>query len=103
MSTIDAGAEPAAKPQKTKPEKPDEQKYKEELAKAEKEHAAAQEKVVCLFASSGASDFPLAQRFWRAYLDHKLMPFRPECDQGKNRLSSTLEQRFPLRQKTART
>lgn len=49
MSTIDAGAEPAGRSQKTKPEKPDEQKYKEDLAKAEKEHAAAQEKVVRLF------------------------------------------------------
>ena len=48
MSTIDAGAEPVGKTQKAKPEKPDESKYKEDLAKAEKEHAAAQEKVVCL-------------------------------------------------------
>ncbi|KAL9007463.1 MAG: hypothetical protein Q9173_007276 [Seirophora scorigena] len=45
MSTIDAGSEPVAeKPRKTKPEKPDEQKYKESLAKAEEEYAAAQEK-----------------------------------------------------------
>lgn len=48
MSTIDAGSEPVAeKSQKTKPEKPDEQQYKESLAKAEKEYAAAQEKFVC--------------------------------------------------------
>ena len=46
ISTIDAGAEPATKSQKSKPEKPDEQKYKEDLAKAEREHAASQEKVV---------------------------------------------------------
>lgn len=46
MSTTNAGAEPASKPQKIKPEKPDEQTYKEDLAKAEKEHTAAQEKVV---------------------------------------------------------
>ena len=38
------------KPQKSRPEKPDEDKYKEELAKAEKEHAAAQEKLVRLLA-----------------------------------------------------
>ncbi|KAL8718919.1 MAG: hypothetical protein Q9225_004001 [Loekoesia sp. 1 TL-2023] len=45
MSTIDAGSEPVAdKAHKAKPEKPDEQKYKESLAKAEKEYAAAQEK-----------------------------------------------------------
>ena len=46
MSTIDAGAEPPPKAQKSRPEKPDEQQYKENLATAEKEHAAAQEKVV---------------------------------------------------------
>ncbi|KAL8926374.1 MAG: hypothetical protein Q9208_002917 [Pyrenodesmia sp. 3 TL-2023] len=46
MSTIDAGAEPAPdKAQKTRPEKPDEAQYKESLSKAEKEHAAAQEKL----------------------------------------------------------
>lgn len=48
ISTIDAGSEPSQKPQKTKPEKPDEQKYRESLAQAQKEHAAVQEKVVCL-------------------------------------------------------
>lgn len=48
MSTIDAGSEPSQKPQKTKPEKPDEQKYKENLGKAQREHAAAQERVVRL-------------------------------------------------------
>lgn len=51
MSTIDAGAEPSQKTQKTKPEKPDEHKYKESLGKAQKEHAAAQEKVVRLLDS----------------------------------------------------
>ncbi|KAL8841868.1 MAG: hypothetical protein Q9170_000741 [Blastenia crenularia] len=45
MPTIEAGSEPTAdKAQKSKPEKPDEQSYKENLAKAEKEYAAAQEK-----------------------------------------------------------
>lgn len=48
ISTIDAGAEPAEKQLKTKPEKPNDQLYKESLSKAEKEHAAAQEKVVSL-------------------------------------------------------
>ena len=51
ISTIDAGSEPSQKSQKAKPEKPekpDEQKYKESLAKAQNEHAAAQEKVVRL-------------------------------------------------------
>ena len=46
MSIMDAGAEPSPKVQKSRPEKPDEQQYKENLAQAEKEHAAAQEKVV---------------------------------------------------------
>ena len=35
------------KQQKAKPEKPDEERYKTELAKAEKEHATAQERMVC--------------------------------------------------------
>ncbi len=55
MSTTDADAEPAGNPQKAKPEKPDEQKYKEDLAKAEKEHASAQEKVVSLYVPSGTA------------------------------------------------
>ena len=50
MSIIDAGAEQVAgKAQKTRPEKPDEQVYKESLAKADKEYAAAQEKFVRFF------------------------------------------------------
>jgi len=36
------------KTSKVKPEKPDEEKYKADLAKAEKEHAAVQERLVCL-------------------------------------------------------
>ncbi|KAI4171559.1 MAG: hypothetical protein LQ343_004151 [Gyalolechia ehrenbergii] len=44
MSTINAGSESVAeRVPKTKPEKPDEQKYKESLAKAEAEYAVAQE------------------------------------------------------------
>ena len=46
-STTDAGAPQPDKQQKARPEKPDEPKYKEDLAKAEKEHAAAQERFVC--------------------------------------------------------
>ena len=37
---------------KSRPEKPDEEKYKAELAKAEKEYAAAQEKLVCFYTIS---------------------------------------------------
>lgn len=40
-----AVSEPAG--QKTRPVKPDEDTYKASLAKAEKEHAAAQDKLVC--------------------------------------------------------
>lgn len=39
---------PGDKAHKARPEKPDEEKYKTDLAKAEKEHAAAQEKLVRL-------------------------------------------------------
>lgn len=52
MTTINATAEQpektpgTAKEHKPKPEKPDEKQYKEALAKAEKEHAIAQDKVV---------------------------------------------------------
>ena len=46
MSTIDAGSDQPEKQQKARPEKPDEQLYKESLAKAEKEHTTAQEKLV---------------------------------------------------------
>ena len=48
MSTIDAGAERPGRDQKQtgRPAKPDEEAYKKNLQKAEKEHAAAQEKLV---------------------------------------------------------
>lgn len=52
LGTTNAEATPHVeapeKPQKSRPEKPDEEKYKAELVKAEKEHAAAQDKLVCL-------------------------------------------------------
>ena len=41
----------AAPAHKARPEKPDEEKYKEELASAEKEHTAVQEQLVCLLPS----------------------------------------------------
>jgi hypothetical protein len=46
VATAPAADAPKDKQQVVKPEKPDEDKYKEDLAKAEKEHAAAQEKLV---------------------------------------------------------
>ena len=47
MSTMDAGSESKMdKIQKTRPEKPDEQQYKDSLAKADKEYAVAQDKLV---------------------------------------------------------
>lgn len=45
VATTDATA-PQEKQQIVRPEKPDEDKYKEDLAKAEKEHQAAQDKLV---------------------------------------------------------
>jgi recombinational DNA repair ATPase RecF len=45
VATADATA-PQEKQQNARPEKPDEDKYKEDLAKAEKEHSAAQDKLV---------------------------------------------------------
>ena len=47
VATADATA-PQEKQQVVRPEKPDEDQYKEDLAKAEKEHQAAQEKLVRL-------------------------------------------------------
>lgn len=41
-----ADATPESKQQFVRPEKPDEESYKEELSKAEKAHATAQEKFV---------------------------------------------------------
>lgn len=46
LSASKNGASIAENPPKARPEKPDEQLYKDVLAKAEREHAAAQEKVV---------------------------------------------------------
>lgn len=48
VATADASA-PQGKQQVVKPEKPDEEKYATDLAKAEKEHTAAQEKLVSPF------------------------------------------------------
>ncbi|KAL9035885.1 MAG: hypothetical protein Q9214_006385 [Letrouitia sp. 1 TL-2023] len=46
MSTIDAGSESKMdKSAKARPEKPDEQQYKEDLARADKEYTSAQEKL----------------------------------------------------------
>ncbi|KAI4606458.1 hypothetical protein J4E83_010049 [Alternaria metachromatica] len=45
QASTNGAAAPPAKQQVVKPDKPDEDKYKEELAKLEKEHAAAQEKL----------------------------------------------------------
>jgi|TARA_R110002003_G_scaffold63_8_gene5860 hypothetical protein len=48
VATAPAAEASQGKQQIVKPEKPDEDKYKEDLAKAEKEHTAAQEKLVGL-------------------------------------------------------
>ena len=46
ISMIDAGSDRPDKQQKGRPEKPDEKLYRENLAKAEREHNAAQERLV---------------------------------------------------------
>ncbi len=51
MSTSNAAEAPSTAPaadktQKVKPERPDEEEFKADLAKAEKEHAAVQERLV---------------------------------------------------------
>lgn len=48
MSLGTTNADNTEKTHKAKPEKPDEENYKSDLGKAEKEHAAAQEKLVSL-------------------------------------------------------
>ena len=72
MSTMDATAEHSSKVQKSRPEKPDEQQYKESLAKAEKEHAAAQEKVVRRLTS-----IALAALHLETCLTSRRMPLKP--------------------------
>ena len=47
-TTGKAGAEAVDKVHKSRPEKPDDAKYKVDLEKAEKEHTAVQEKLVSL-------------------------------------------------------
>lgn len=46
ISTIDAGAEPPSKATKQRPEKPNEDLFKEALRQAEEAHAAVQQKYV---------------------------------------------------------
>ena len=58
MSMGPSTGDTTEKSQKTKPEKPDEPKYKEDLAKAEKEHAAAQEKLVLAPSPTPATRVP---------------------------------------------
>jgi hypothetical protein len=48
LTTIPTMAAPAPAEARVKPTKPDEEAYKASLAQAEKEHTAAQEKLVCL-------------------------------------------------------
>ena len=88
ISTIDAGSEPSQKPQKIKPEKPekpDEQLYKESLAKAQKEHAASQERVVRL----SNLNLPVSNH-------NPINSQRIGCHQGQDRPSPTSEQGLTL-------
>lgn len=57
------------KSQKAKPEKPDEQLYKDSLQKAERDYAAAQEKVVRSLPNLQLMCFKLALQSYSADLD----------------------------------
>ena len=63
MTIGPSAADTTEKSQKTKPEKPDEPKYKEDLAKAEKEHAAAQEKLVLAPSPALATGVPYSRLY----------------------------------------
>lgn len=67
VSSVDAGAGQSDKQQKMRLEKPNEQQFREDLAKAEKEHAAVQEKLNAIKAKIDAAqpqnkDLPTARR-----------------------------------------
>ena len=85
ISTIDAGSEPSQKPQKNKPEKPDEKIYKESLAKAQKDHAASQERVVRL----SNLHLPVSNH-------NPIGSQHIGCHQGQDRPSATSEQGLSL-------
>ena len=58
MAADEVKSSPATEPRATKPEKPDEEAYKAALAKAESEHAAVIEKLVCQWHSRCRKNFP---------------------------------------------
>ncbi|KAL9596743.1 MAG: hypothetical protein Q9179_004505 [Wetmoreana sp. 5 TL-2023] len=95
MSTIDAGSEPVGvKSHKSKPEKPDEQQYRESLAKAEKEYAAAQEKFNAIkakidLAQPLSKDSPAGKK--QQELRNELQAIRQQQSGFKSSRSSTQE------------
>ncbi|KAL8638307.1 MAG: hypothetical protein Q9228_004535 [Teloschistes exilis] len=95
MSTIDAGSEPTPeKGHKIKPDKPDEQLYKESLAKAEKEYAAAQEKFNAIkakidLAQPLTKDSPAGKK--QQELRNELQAIKQQQSGFKNSRSSTQE------------
>ncbi len=64
------------KTSKVKPEKPDEEKYKVDLAKAEKDHAAVQESLVSLLPMQALREPACSLEF--IYSDHA--PASYKCD-----------------------
>ena len=66
MSTSNAGAEPARDKSApiSKPERPDEEQYKSELAKAEKELRASEDRMVRPYQSAVCMCGPLACMRW---------------------------------------
>ena len=102
MSTMDAGSDKPEKQQKIRPEKPDEQVYKESLAKAEKDHTAAQEKLVRvhMLPRKISGSQVVADHHWSLF---SLQVHILERYQGKDRPCSTTKPGFPRWQTTTRT
>jgi hypothetical protein len=71
VATPPAAEATQGKQQIVKPEKPDEDKYKEDLAKAEKEHTAAQEKLVGQYPLWLAFHATSFMRLWIVGLVHR--------------------------------
>jgi predicted nicotinamide N-methyase len=71
VATPPAAEAAQTKQQIVKPEKPDEDKYKEDLAKAEKEHTAAQEKLVGQHSLWLAFHATSSMRLWNVGLVHR--------------------------------
>ncbi|KAF2083748.1 hypothetical protein K490DRAFT_76324 [Saccharata proteae CBS 121410] len=94
MSTSEPQAAPKANKGNLKPERPDEDEYRKNLAQAEKEHAAAQEKLKALkakidLATPNNKDSPTAQK--QQALRAELAQIRTKQQAGKGSRNQTME------------